>query len=99
MTGKEVFNEVIEIFGEHFTPGLQKLALIQELIPDDENEGPEVIQGLQKSLKASSEKGLNEILVDVLGELDIFILMMECLQVQIAREDKEAPETEPSHED
>ncbi len=76
-----------DIFKNYFIPGINKLALIYELLSEDKNETPEALQGLQQSLKSSGEKGLCEILEEILGHVDKFCLMMDCMHVKIRREE------------
>jgi hypothetical protein len=71
-------------------PGINKLALLHELLPDDGNVNSGVTQSLHESLISSGEKGLHALLEDFLGQMDTFCLVMDSLAVKIHREDTEA---------
>ena len=91
MTGPEVYDEILELFKDHFVPGLKKLVLISKLIPEDESdEAPGIIKDLQQSLKSSGEAGMWLILDDLLGEVESFCIMVDALKVKIDREEKVA---------
>ena len=71
--------------------------MVSNLLPDNENEYPEIIRNLQESLKDKGEKAFCEIVDDLIGQFDMFVLMLEALQIHIHRDDEgNAPETATS---
>ena len=55
MKGEEIIQEVAKLFKEKLTPTFNKLFLIRDLLPENEDEAPKVIQDLNKSLNTTAK--------------------------------------------